>query len=140
MQRDYNVQILIILQNWLRVVELIITEGERIPQLNSRKEKKEYLYESTLVCSWVKYPLPESRWSGKKEFDGMCKVPLIILYIIISLTMFLLDLRLGKSRNCNIEVTLEYEERSFSLWTDSSLLIFKLVWDRVPNGRSVFKS
>jgi len=47
-----------------------------------------------------------------KEFDGMCRVPLIILYTIISLAMFLamflLDLRLGKSRDCNIEVTLEY--------------------------------
>jgi len=48
-----------------------------------------------------------------KEFNGMCRVPLIILYIIISLAMFLLDLRLGKSRDCNIEVTLEYVEKSF---------------------------
>jgi len=45
-----------------------------------------------------------------KEFNGMCRVPLIIFYIII---MFLLDLKLGKSRNCNIEVTLEYVEKSF---------------------------
>jgi len=44
-----------------------------------------------------------------KEFDGMCRVPLIILCIIISL-MFL---RLGKSRDCNIEVRLEYVEKSF---------------------------
>ena len=61
------------------------------------------MYESTLVCSWVKYPLPESRSLGKKEFDGMCKVPLIILCIIISLAMFLLDLRLGKPRNWNMK-------------------------------------
>jgi len=42
----------------------------------------------------------------------MCRIPLIILYII-SLAMFLLDLRLGKSRDCNIEVTLEYVEKLF---------------------------
>ena len=47
--------------------------------------------------------------------DGMFKIPLIILYIAVSLAVFLLDLRLGKSRDCNIEVTLEYDEKSFKL-------------------------
>ena len=62
--------------------------------------------------------------------DGMFKIPLIILYIAVSLAVFLLDLRLGKSRDCNIEVTLEYDEKSFKqnlaacLCTDSSLWMF----------------
>jgi len=94
------------------VVELITKGGREFHNLTV-EGKKEYLYESTLVCSWVKYPFLESRWLGMKGFDGMCRVPLIILYIIISLAMFLLNLRLGKSRDCNIEVTLEYVEKSF---------------------------
>ena len=66
--------------------------------------------------------------------DGICKIPLIILNITVSLAVFLLDLRLGKSRDCNIEVVLEYDEKSFKqnlaarLCTDSSLWMFRLVW------------
>ena len=50
---DYNAQVLIILQNWLRVSELI-TEGGREFHNLTVEGKKEYLYESILVCSWVK--------------------------------------------------------------------------------------
>jgi len=67
---------------------------------------------------------------GKKEFDGMCKVSLIILCIVISLAMFLLDLRLGKPRSCIIEVThWNMKRKVASVWTDSALWIFKLVWE-----------
>jgi len=80
-----------------------------------------------------------------KGFDGMCKVPLIILFIIISLAIFLLDLQLGKSRNCNKEVTLEYEEKSFGKKSGGmSLNRFKpldiQISVGVPNGRSAFES
>ena len=66
--------------------------------------------------------------------DGMCKIPLIILYITVSLAAFLLDLRLGQSRESNLEVTLEDDENSFKqnlaacLCIDSSLWMFRLVW------------
>ena len=48
------------------------------------------------------------------KFEGIYKFPLIILYIIMSSAMFLLYLRHGRSRDCNIEVTLEYGEKIFN--------------------------
>ena len=47
--------------------------------------------ESVRVSNCVKYPLLESRRLGIKRLEGMCRLPLIILYIVMSLADFLLD-------------------------------------------------
>ena len=94
-----------LVQNSSKVGELI-TFGGIVFQSLITEGKKENLYESIIVCGWLKYPSLDGRWFGEKSFDGTSKLPVNILYIVINFAIFLLYSRVGIFEDDIILVTL----------------------------------